>query len=252
MRARRVDEGDQRVLGAGPRLLVDQPGAARLELRQRGVDVVHAQRDVVQARAALVGVLRDRRIGRGRFEQFQLGLADRQEMRAHALRGDLFGRFDLEAERVAIERERRREILHRDADVIEDSLHGFEPCESLGLEQASFAAVYGIDLARGDAVDDRAELARREHLPLEVIHEALRDQLAQPVLAARPAPRRLHALRMRAELRDRLDQLRDPLPGRRDGLHDRRPPLAAVVGVQRQIRLDRRTPAARRLRDRPC
>ena len=44
------------VLGAGPRLFVDEPRAARLELGERGVDVVDAQRDVVQAGAALVRV----------------------------------------------------------------------------------------------------------------------------------------------------------------------------------------------------
>ena len=118
-----VNEGDQRAFGAGPRLLVDQPRASRLQLRERGADVVDAQRDVVQARAALVGVLRDRRIGRGRLEQLQLRFADRQKVGADALRGDLFGRFDLEPKRVAVERERRRQVAHRDADVIEDGLH---------------------------------------------------------------------------------------------------------------------------------
>ena len=97
--------------------------AARLELRERRVDVVDAQRDVMQARAALVDVLRDRRVGRRRLEQLELRLADRHEVRAHALRRDLFRRFDLEPERVAIERERRGEIRDRDADVIEDGFH---------------------------------------------------------------------------------------------------------------------------------
>ena len=50
---------------------------------------------------------------------------DRHEMRAHALRRHLLGRLDLEAERVAIERQRGRQILDRDADVIEDGFHGF-------------------------------------------------------------------------------------------------------------------------------
>jgi hypothetical protein len=118
-----MDEGHQRLLGAGPRLAVDQPRAARLELSERGVDVVHSERDVVQAWTALVGVLGDRRVGRGRFEQLELGVADGNEMRAHALRADLFRRFDLEAERVAVERERCRQIGDRDADVIEHSLH---------------------------------------------------------------------------------------------------------------------------------
>ena len=54
MRAGRVDERDQRAFGAAPRLLVDEPDAAGLELRERRVDVVHAQRDVVQARTAFI------------------------------------------------------------------------------------------------------------------------------------------------------------------------------------------------------
>jgi hypothetical protein len=45
-------------------------------------------------------------------------------MRAHALAGDLLGRLDVEAERVTVERERGAEVLHGDANVIEDSLHG--------------------------------------------------------------------------------------------------------------------------------
>ena len=93
--------------------------AARLQLRQRRGDVVDPQRDVVQARPALLHVLRDRRIGRGRFEQLERRLADRHEMRADALRRDLLGRFDLEAERVAIERQGGGEIGDGDADVIE-------------------------------------------------------------------------------------------------------------------------------------
>ena len=75
VRARRVDERDQRPFGARPRLLVDQPDAARLELRQRGVDVLDAQRDVMEAGPALLDVFRDRRVGRGRLEQFECRFA---------------------------------------------------------------------------------------------------------------------------------------------------------------------------------
>jgi len=104
-------------------LLVDQLRAARFQLRERRVDVLDTQRDVVQPGAALLDVLRDRRFGSGRLEQFEAGLADRHEMRAHVLRRDVLGRLDLEPERVAVERGRGRQILHRDADVIEDRLH---------------------------------------------------------------------------------------------------------------------------------
>ena len=81
------------------------------------------KRDVVQAGAAFVDVLRDRRFGRGRLEQLEPRLADRREVRAHLLRGDILGRFDLEAERIAVERERRLEILHGDANVIQNGFH---------------------------------------------------------------------------------------------------------------------------------
>src|SRR5438093_1530645 len=50
-------------------------------------------------------------------------IASRHEAGAHVLRRNVLWRFDLEAERVAIEGERRLQILHRDADVIEDNLH---------------------------------------------------------------------------------------------------------------------------------
>src|SRR3954452_24179495 len=60
-------------------------------------------------------------------------------------------------------------------------------CFSCSSESSLQQIVRGgirIDLARGDAVDDRAELAGAEYLPLEMIHEPLRHQLAQTVLAA--------------------------------------------------------------------
>ena len=79
-------------------------------MRERRANVVDAQRDVMQPRPALGEIPRDRRIGRRRLEQLEARLADRHEMRAHALRRHLFGRLDLEAERVAIERERRRQV----------------------------------------------------------------------------------------------------------------------------------------------
>ena len=83
VRARRMNERDQRAFGARPRLLIDQPHAARLQLRQRRGDVVDPQRDVVQPGPALLDVFRDRRIRRGGLEQFELtDSPDRHEMRA--------------------------------------------------------------------------------------------------------------------------------------------------------------------------
>ena len=67
--------------------------------------------------------LRDRRIRCRRLEQLERWTRQPEEMRADTLRRHLLGRFDLQPERVAIERERRRQIRHRDADVIEDGFH---------------------------------------------------------------------------------------------------------------------------------
>jgi hypothetical protein len=45
-------------------------------------------------------------------------------VRADPLRRDLLGRFDLEAEGVAIEGERGRQVGDGDADVVEDGFNG--------------------------------------------------------------------------------------------------------------------------------
>ena len=62
MCAGRMNEGDQRVVRARPRLVVDQPDAAGLEPREHRRDVVDPERDVVQAGAALGHVLGNRRV----------------------------------------------------------------------------------------------------------------------------------------------------------------------------------------------
>src|SRR2546425_887779 len=118
-----MNERDERALRAGAWRWIDQLRAARPELRERGMDVIDAQRDVMQAWSARLQILRDRRIWRGRLQQLQTRFADRHEMRAHALRRDLFRRLDLEAERVAIERQRGRQVANGDADMVENSFH---------------------------------------------------------------------------------------------------------------------------------
>src|SRR5262249_11383656 len=93
---RRMHECYQGMFGAGTRRLVYQPHTARCQLRKRGMDVLDAQRDVMQTGTALVDVLRDWRLGRRRLEQLQPRLADRREVRSHLLRLDLFRPLDLE------------------------------------------------------------------------------------------------------------------------------------------------------------
>ena len=76
-----------------------------------------------KARAALVEVLRNRRIRRSRFQQFETRVAGMDEVRPHTLRGHLFGTIQLQAKCVMEEGQRRPEVGHGDADVIEIRFH---------------------------------------------------------------------------------------------------------------------------------
>jgi hypothetical protein len=120
LRARWMNEGDERPFCPLARLRVHEPDAARFELCKGRVYIVDSQRDVMQARAAPGEVLRDGRIGGGGLEELESRVAGANETGAHVLRRDLLGRFDIEAERITIEGQRRRQIGDRDADVIEN------------------------------------------------------------------------------------------------------------------------------------
>ncbi len=124
MRRRRVQEGDQRPLRAGPWRLVDKPHARGLEHRQRAVNVIDGERHVVQPGAALLEEPGDWRTrGRG-LEQFQLAFAGRQEMRAHLLARHLLDVRHLQAKAFPVERRSRLRVRYGDADMIEPDLHG--------------------------------------------------------------------------------------------------------------------------------
>src|SRR5262249_49916410 len=76
-------------------VLTDQTGAPRLQMRERRPDVVDVERDVVQPGTAFFKKPRDRRVSRRRLQQLELRFANRNERRAHPLRGHLLGRLDL-------------------------------------------------------------------------------------------------------------------------------------------------------------
>ena len=74
-------------------------------------------------------------------------------------------------------------------------------------------------------------------------HEALRDQLAETILTARLAARRLHAARVLAERRDCTHQVRHAGAAGSDSLDDRRPPFTRCITMQRQVGFDGRDEA---------
>ena len=71
----------------------------------------------------LTPVTRDRNTAAEWLQQFEGGGTGRDEMRAHGLARHVLARDHVQAERVAVERERAGEIGNRDADVIEVRLH---------------------------------------------------------------------------------------------------------------------------------
>ena len=77
-----------------------------------------------------------------RFEQLQLRLPHTDEVRAHALGRNLLDRLDIESERIAIEGQSCRKILHGDPDVVEDGFHRFFSPVVARVTKPS-AAVYG-------------------------------------------------------------------------------------------------------------
>lgn len=119
-----MHERHQGAFGAGPRFLIDQSHALFFQPRERAVNVVHRQRDVMKARPTLRNVLGNGRVRVGRFKQLERRAAHRNEVCAYPLRCNVFRLFDLETKRVTIERERRVKVLHGNADMIELCFHG--------------------------------------------------------------------------------------------------------------------------------
>ena len=119
MRRRGMNEGDQRTIGARPRLLIDESHAARLQLFEHGTDVTDAQRDVVDTGPSLLDVFRDGRVARRRLEQLDGRFAHGNEMRADPLRRDILGDLHVETEGIPEKGERLIDVLNRDTDMVE-------------------------------------------------------------------------------------------------------------------------------------
>jgi hypothetical protein len=118
-----MDERHERTFGPGSRLLIDQANTALSQVPQGSANVIHPQRNVMQAGTTALEKTGNRRFRSGGFEQLERRVSHRQEMRPHMLGFDIFRSVDIEAKTIAKERERRPNIAYRDPDVVEDSLH---------------------------------------------------------------------------------------------------------------------------------
>lgn len=185
---RRMDEGDQGSVCARSGGLVDETDAARSELRERRRDVVHAQRNVMQARTAAGHILRDRRVRCRRLEQLEGRLPRRDEVRTHALGLDVFRRLDLEPEGVAVERERFADVGDGDADMVQDRFHSGTLAPRPGKRQSPAEDIIDcgirIELPRGDPLECSIELSSRQDVRLDVLQKPFGEQLAHAPLRA--------------------------------------------------------------------
>ena len=115
----RVQERDPRAADPDPRLLVDQAqagGRARVERFLDGRDSVG---DVVESRSALAQELADHGLRIERRQQLDVAVADIEQGRVDALLGDSLPVYELHTERVPVERQRRVDVRHGDADVVD-------------------------------------------------------------------------------------------------------------------------------------
>ena len=100
-----------------PRRLVDEPDAARLEGRHRGVDVGDTKTEVMERFTALLQELRDRRVRAHGLDELERGAAGIDE--AQSVRADHLRRVGRQADERLEQRGERCGIAHGDAHVIQ-------------------------------------------------------------------------------------------------------------------------------------
>src|SRR5258708_20613349 len=117
-----MNKGNKGAARAGSRLFVNEPRAFFFHLRELGANIVHAHRNMMNSWPPFVEKLRDRRVRRNWFKQFNARLAQRKLRDAYLLLGDFFGLAEIHTERVTPPLRRFFNAIGRDADVI-DSNH---------------------------------------------------------------------------------------------------------------------------------
>ncbi len=118
-----MQKGDLRVAGADARLFINEPNVGRFQLLQLPGEVVGFKRQMMQSFAAFFEESLNGTVGRGRFEQFDRGLARLQNCHAHFLLGHLFDPRQPEPEYVDPKPAGLVNALHRNAHVVDPVDH---------------------------------------------------------------------------------------------------------------------------------
>ena len=126
-------------------------------------------------------------------------------MHPHALRRDVLGRLDLETERVPIERQRGVEVARRRCrhdrawpSSARASPIPVVPSRRVGSAPGCRPRRCRDRLARGDPIEQRLELAGRQHALVHVADEAMRQQVAHAPFRARAGAAPVRSARVRA------------------------------------------------------
>jgi hypothetical protein len=123
MGARWVNERHECTFSSRSRLLVDETNTSLSQVPQSSTNILHPQRNVVQAWTPALEKTGNWRFRRGGFEQLECRISNWHKMRADVLGFDFFRCVDIETKTIAKERERRPNIAYRDPDVVEHGLH---------------------------------------------------------------------------------------------------------------------------------
>jgi hypothetical protein len=165
----RVDERDLQAEKPAPRALVDQLRPLSRELVQRRANVVDLVGDVVHPRTAVGEELADRGLLAERGKQFDPVAADPEGRGFDPLFGNGLAVLEPGAEEPLVRRERRVEIVDRDAEVMNPArLHAGDAIGwSVGRDDPDGADRLGSAGLGLDVGEQRGELVLVERLLVE-------------------------------------------------------------------------------------
>src|SRR5947208_3013630 len=122
-RSRWMQECHEAPSDSAPGLMVNRPQATLLAELERSGDVLAAVRGVVDAGSALCDEPPHRRVVAQRREQLDVRIPDAEKRRLHPLLRDGPAMLERHLEELAVQLDRRIEVLDRDADVVDALEH---------------------------------------------------------------------------------------------------------------------------------
>lgn len=112
-----MNEGNLRSVGAGTRVLVDEPETGLSQSVDFSLEIVDLQADMVNTGAPLLNEFRDWAVRRRRFQKLNLCLTDVKRGQPDFLIADLFNFIGFPPQNQGENASGRAQVFDRDADV---------------------------------------------------------------------------------------------------------------------------------------